>query len=144
MTFRKQSGGQRTLVFYRANKRARGAQRASFRPKIGPERKSGDNFTPEARTGEEEEEQQEQEHGKLQPEGPAVRRHSSHALAASPRPLARTTRTRIEIDSRFWGKPIGSSQPPNLRYIYIYTWILQFLCGPAASRSQGQSCLGSV
>ena len=51
MTFRKQSGGQRTLVFYRANKRARGAQNASFRLKIGPERESGDNFTPETRTG---------------------------------------------------------------------------------------------
>ena len=94
MTFRKQSGGQKTLVFYRANQRVRGTRSASFRPKIGPEHESGDNFTPEARTGEE----QEQEHGKLQPEGPAVRRHSSHALAASPRPLARTTRTRIEID----------------------------------------------
>ena len=45
-----------------------------------------------------EEQQEEEERGKLQPEGPAVRRHSSHALAASPRPLARTTRTRIEID----------------------------------------------
>ena len=51
MTFRKQSGGQRTLVFYRANKRARGPQSASFRLKIGPEHESGDNFTPEARTG---------------------------------------------------------------------------------------------
>ena len=64
----------------------------------------------------------------MQPEGPAVRRHSSHALAASPRPLARTTRTRIEIDFPVWGKPIGSSHPPNLRststsehpYVHIY------------------------
>ena len=111
MTFRKQSGGQRTLVFYRANKRVRGAQNASFRPKISPERESGDNFTPEARTGGEEEE--EQEHGKLQPEGPAVRRHSSHALAASPRPLARTTGTRIEIDFPVAAPPQKTS---DLRY----------------------------
>ena len=114
MTFRKQSGGQRTLVFYRANQRARGTRNTFFWPKIGPERESGDNFTPEARTGEEEEEeQQEQEHGKLQPEGPAVRRHSSHALAASPRPLARTTRTRIEIDFPVLGEAYRIFSPPK-------------------------------
>ena len=99
-------------MFYRANQRVRGTQSARFRHKIRPERESGDNFTPEARTGEEQE-QEEQEHGKLQPEGPAVRRHSSHALAASPRPLARTTRTRIEIDFPVWGKPIGNLLTPQ-------------------------------
>ena len=108
MTFRKQSGGQRTLVFYRANQRVPGTQNAFFRPKTGPERESGDNFTPESRTG-----GGEKEPGKLQPEGPAVRRHSSHALAASPRPLARTTRTRIEIDFPVWGKPIGNLLTPK-------------------------------
>ena len=38
-------------MFYRANQQVRGTQSARFRPKIRPERESGDNFTPETRTG---------------------------------------------------------------------------------------------
>ena len=57
--------------------------------------------------------QEQEEHGKLQPEGPAVRRHSSHALAASPRPLARTTRTRIEIDFPVLGEAYRIFSPPK-------------------------------
>ena len=57
--------------------------------------------------------EEEQEHGKLQPESPAVRRHSSHALAASPRPLARTTRTRIEIDFPVLGEAYRIFSPPK-------------------------------
>ena len=57
----------------------------------------------------------------MQPEGPAVRRHSSHALAASPRPLARTTRTRIEIDFPVWGKPGGNPEPGDrLRFVFVF------------------------
>ena len=62
---------------------------------------------------EEKKEEEEKEHGKLQPDGPAVRRHSSHALAASPRPLARTTRTRIEIDFPVLGEAYRIFSPPK-------------------------------
>ena len=74
---------------------------------------------PKPEPEEEKKKEKEEEHGKLQPEGPAVRRHSSHALAASPRPLARTTRTRIEIDFLFWGKPIGNLLTPQTSDIYL-------------------------
>ena len=120
MTFRKQSGGQRTLVFYRANKRARGPQNAFFRPKIGPERESGDNFTPEARTG---------AGAGGGARKVATRRPSGkEALFSRPRSFASPARTHDTNTNRNrfpgpGGKPIGNLLTPKTSDMYniVYT-----------------------